>query len=83
MEKDLFSPTEQEVIKKIGKKPITISKLSEKVYFDADRMPLNPRNTVAGIVRRINDKCEYHKLPWFINGSGLGRGGKEVWKDKR
>lgn len=80
MNYELFSPTEQKILKTLGRKQMTISEITEKIYgpfvYDAG-------NTVAGAVRRINRKCEYHKLPWFLNGAGRGRGGKTVWKDKR
>lgn len=82
MEKELFSPTEQQVIKLIHKKPISIGDVAEKVYRTGT-VPLHPRNTIAGVVLRINRKCEYHKLNWFINGKGIGRSGKLVWRDKR
>lgn len=83
---DIFSVSEKDVLEILGKKTMTITEIADKFYtrnsLGADE-PIDANNRVAGIVRRINDKCEYHKLPWFLNSMGLGRAGKTVWKDKR
>lgn len=78
----IFCQSEKEVIKIIGTRKITISKLAD-IYYK-DRQPvLNQNNSISSVVRMINKKCVFHDLNWFINGDGLGRGGKTVWKDDR
>ncbi len=78
----LFSDTEDRVIKIIGDKKITISEIVEKLYGQEKRS-FNPNNYVAFVVRQIAAKCGYHKLNWTLEGEGLGRQGKTVWKVKR
>ncbi len=77
----LFSPTEEKVLRILGKKKMTVTDIAVELY-KSDKKPINPNNVVSGAIRHINRKCEYHHLAWFINGAGLGRGGKTVWKDK-
>ena len=74
-----FSPAENKLLRILGYKKMTIEKLTAK-YFEKEELPLNSNNIVAGIVLRINKKCEYHKLTWKIEGEGLGRSGKTVWR---
>lgn len=81
MNQELFSPTENEIIKLLGKKKTTIKKLTD-LFFKNQKKPLNANNVVSGAIRHINLKCAYHRLDWFVNGEGLGRGGKTVWLDK-
>jgi hypothetical protein len=76
-----FSVTEAKVLKIIGSKKMTIAEITEKLYED-DKLPLGANNRVASVIRRINQKCEYHKLSWFLNGVGAGRAGRTIWKDK-
>lgn len=80
--KELFSPTENKVLKILGRRKLTITEIREKFYEDEKEEPLNPNNVISSVVNRINKKVEYHNLDWFINGVGLGRGGKTVWKDQ-
>ncbi len=79
--KELFSPREQQVLKILGNRKMTITKITDKMFSEKDREGAN--NGVAQAVRLINVKCEHHKLPWFLNGAGIGRGGKTIWRDKR
>jgi DNA-binding response OmpR family regulator len=76
---ELFSPTEMKILKILGRRKMKIGEIAEKLY---GKKKLNTNTIVTQLVRRINNKCEYHKLSWFINGKGAGRGGKTVWKDK-
>ena len=82
---DLFSPLENAVLKALGKRKMRIEDITTRVYIfgDVNTIPMDPSNNIAQAIRRINKKCEYHKLPWFLNGAGTGRGGREVWRDKR
>lgn len=78
----MFSPTEQKIIKLIANRKIKISELADSFYEDGDE-PINPGNAVSGAILRINKKCVFHDLNWYIEGEGLGRHGKKVWKKKR
>ena len=81
LEMTLFSPMESSIIKMLqSKKVLSICTISANFY--SGKQPVNGRNTIAGAVKKINKKCEYHKLSWFINGTGTGRGGRRVWIDK-
>lgn len=76
--KNIFSPLENEILKILGKKHLTIVAITKEVY---NRPTMNSANVVASAIRRINLKCELHETSWFINGSGTGRAGRTVWKD--
>lgn len=80
METSLFSPLENQVIKALGNRTMSLQDIAKACY--KSRGPLYPRTAISVTVRRINQKCEYHKLCWFINGAGQGRPGREVWRDK-
>jgi len=77
----MFSPTEEKIIKILGRKKQTITELTT-MYYRGKKKPVNANSLVSGAIIHINKKCKYHKLAWFVNGYGLGRGGKTVWKDK-
>ena len=78
--KDLFSPREQQVLMILGRRKMKIAEITDKMFATKNREGAN--NGVAQAIRLINAKCEYHKLPWFLNGAGIGRGGKTIWRDK-
>lgn len=78
----MFSPTEEKVLKLLGRRKMTIGLLTKKMRVDQDNWLID-NNRIAGAVRRINRKCEHYKLNWFLNGHGLGRQGKTVWRDKQ
>ena len=75
----MFSNHEKAVIKILGRKEMTIANIAQVFYKDELR-PLNGENYIAGVVRRIKNKCEYNELPWTIMGIGSGRAGRTVWK---
>lgn len=81
MREDIFSPTEVEVLKALGRRKMKIIDVTKKV-FRGKKPPIGANNSIAAMIRRINSKCEYHKLPWFLNGMGSGRHGRTVWRDK-
>ena len=79
---DIFSDYESKVLKVVAKrKKMTVTEIAERIF--GDKANIDHNNRIAGVIRRINRKCENYKLPWFLNGAGRGRGGKTVWKDKR
>ena len=78
----MFSPTELKILKLINKRKVKISELA-KVFYEDDSLPINPGNAISGAILRINKKCIFHDLNWYIAGYGLGRHGKTVWKEKR
>lgn len=74
----MFSPMETKILKILGKKKVSIKIIAEELFKD-EKKPINPGNTVATTISRINKKCIFHKLDWFIDGKGLGRQGRVVW----
>lgn len=77
-----FSERESKILEVLGRRKMTISEITEQFYENATA-PLGANNNIASAVRRINAKCEYYKLPWFLAGDGAGRGGKTIWKENR
>ncbi len=77
----IFSPSEEKVLKILGRKRMKLSAITDKFYEDRDLPPLNANILIASVVRRINSKCNYLKADWWIAGEGLGRGGKTVWRE--
>lgn len=77
----MFSPNEEKIIEIVGDKKMTIGSITEKLYR-GQKAPVSAGTVVSNAVHRINSKCEYHKLKWFLNGCGVGRLGKTIWKDK-
>jgi hypothetical protein len=77
----MFSDSEEKIIKLIGRNKISIAELTT-MFFEGDEV-FEANNKVAGIVRRINRKCEDAGLKWKIEGEGTGRKGRVVWKELR
>lgn len=74
-----FSPLENEVIKAIKRrKKIKLIDLAKKVH-----PVMNGSIIIGNAISRINAKCKLHHLDWTIEGKGMGRGGKTVWRKKR
>lgn len=65
--KGIFSARELSIIKIVTRKRMTFEEiageLENKYHFE---MPFDYQITVANSVRRINDKCRYHKLDWKL-----------------
>jgi hypothetical protein len=80
--KNMFSPTEMKVLKILGRKKMTISEITTKLC-GKHKKSINAGNIVAYFIRRINMKCKFHKLDWFLNGKGAGRLGRTVWRSKK
>jgi len=80
--KNIFSPTEKDILRILGTKKMTITQLTAKFYDVKLDEPFGANNLIAAVVRRINAKCAYHKLPWILKSVGTGRKGKTVWKSK-
>jgi len=77
----IFSQSESEILEILGRRKMKIREIAEQLY-DFEESP-EAGNVVAGMIRRINVKCKHHRLPWYLNGEGTGRGGRTVWRDKR
>lgn len=73
---------EAEILNTLGRERRTIRELS-RLYYGDKATALYRANVVSSAIFRINQKCKYHKLDWFVNGAGRGRGGKTVWRDKQ
>lgn len=82
-DKSFFSPSEQKLLKTLGKKKMSILELTDTMFKDEKKKPINGSILVGGMVTRINRKCAYHDLPWYLNGEGAGRAGKTVWHELR
>ncbi len=78
---DLFSPMEQKVLEILGKKKMLIIEITQE-FYDHKKHPIGANNGIGNAVRKINAKCKFHHLPWFLNGMGSGRAGRTVWKDQ-
>ena len=76
-----FSELEQSIIDIIGDRKVSISEIAEE-HFKTHKRGLNGNSSVAGYIRRITAKCQYHGLSWTIKGEGLGRMGRVVWRHK-
>lgn len=81
MKLTLFSPRETLILTVLQERKKSITEIVELINRRSE-IPCD-NNVIANAVRRINKKCEYHQLPWFLNGAGGGRAGRTVWKDKR
>lgn len=79
----LFSTHESMLLKRLGRRKMSIQDLSDKFYGGVAQTDLAQRNYVAGITRRIKAKCEKKKLKWTLLDQGTGRGGKIIWRGKR
>lgn len=77
-----FSPTENKMLKILGKKKMSIAEISDKMYEGITKKPMNASIIVSGLISRINKKTEYYELKWFLDGSGQGRAGRTVWVEE-
>lgn len=77
-----FSEHEKMVLHILGRRKMTVQEISEEFYH-ARELPLESRNYVAQVIRRITRKCDKLELEWTLYGRGGGRGGRTIWKDKR
>lgn len=82
-EKEIFSPSEQNLLKILGKKRMSLIEITEKMFKDEKKKPINGSILVGGMVNRINKKCDWHDLNWFLNAIGGGRAGKTIWQEIR
>ncbi len=74
-----FSDGERRVLKILGRKRMTVSRIAERFYGD---VPMNGSIVIASIIRKITLKCERSKSPWTLRGEGVGRAGRTVWRTK-
>ena len=79
----MFSANEHIVIKILGRKKMSIREITQRFYALDYEPKINDNNYIASVVRRIKHKCENNEVNWTIAGSGCGRRGRTVWKEKR
>ncbi len=79
---NIFSPHESEILKIIGKRKVTIAEITAEFYAERTKL-FDSSNYIASVVRRINRKCDHIKAPWRLAGSGSGRHGRKIWREKR
>lgn len=77
-----FSEHENLVLHVLGKRRMTVQEISEEFYHSQE-LPLESRNYVAMVIRRIVRKCDKFKLNWTLEGKGGGRGGRSIWRSER
>lgn len=58
-----FSSREQEVIKIVGRKKVTLEQIINELFEDKNK-PFDTAISVSNTIRRIIKKCEYYKLNW-------------------
>lgn len=79
-----FSYDEMAVLKVIGRRKRKIHDVAWDFNVIYRKFGVSvEQNYVAGVIRRIQKKCEKEKSTWTILGKGVGRGGKTVWRGKR
>lgn len=61
----MFSEREEQIIKIIGKKALTLQNIASKLY-GGPYIPMDAVITVGNSVRRIIKKCEHNKLKWTL-----------------
>jgi hypothetical protein len=66
----MFSPRENRVIKIVGNKKTTVKKIVEELFKDGEiSKPFDAQISVANTIRRIIEKCDYHKCDWNLHKS--------------
>lgn len=60
----MFSDRESKVIKILGKKPMTLKQIAEKLF--KDKIPMDANIMVSNSVSRINKKCHFNKEGWTL-----------------
>lgn len=68
----MFSEMENEIIRIIGRKKITVQEISKELFQDV-KAPFDAEISVTNTLRRIIDKCIHHKLDWTLNREKTGR----------
>ena len=82
MKDDVFSPYEKKVLKILGSRKMTITELTFCFFDSEPSAQQEHQNQMAGILRRIERKCEINKLNWTLKREGPGgRGGLTIWKE--
>ncbi len=76
----MFSNAEDEVLKILGRKKMTIHEIMLKYYEGKNAtIPMDPENYIGMVIRRIAKKCAHFKLDWTIVGTRSVHG-RTVWK---
>lgn len=74
----MFSPSEQKILKILGRKKMTVTQITVELY--RDRPQIHGNIVVNNCVNRIIKKCTVKKLDWTLETEGCGRNGKSVKK---
>lgn len=62
----MFSKREEDIIKVIGRKKITLQLIAEDLFADDPYKPFDAEISVGNSVRRIIAKCKHHGLNWTL-----------------
>lgn len=63
----MFSEREEKILKAIGGKKTTVKEICDKIFPTDESKPFDSEIAVTNTIRRIIEKCEYHKLDWTLN----------------
>lgn len=64
---DIFSTREIDVLGIIGRKKLTVRKITGMYYSEYMVIPFNSEILIHNTIRNIRNKCNYHKLDWTLN----------------
>ncbi len=81
--KKIFSPTEDKILKIIGRKrSMNTKEICDEFYQAVPKfaIPKNYRTIISNAINRINFKCKKHKLDWKLDVYNFGCKGKMVGK---
>lgn len=81
--REVFSDAEQQILKILGNRKMTLIEITERFYDDGDHSEVfSPNNYIGSAIRRIAKKAEHFDLPWRIAGK-RDVTGRTVWKEKK
>lgn len=63
---EMFSEREQQVIKIVGTRKLTLHDISLELFKGSRDKPFDTEISVANTVRRIIKKCSHYKLKWIL-----------------
>jgi hypothetical protein len=61
-----FSPRENEIIKIVRNRKLTVKQISAELFPDQSKKPFDDCVGINNSIRRINEKCAFYKLEWSL-----------------
>jgi hypothetical protein len=69
----MFSPREELILKVLGKKKLTLREIVTEMFADKPReKPFDAEISIGNSIRRIIEKCEFHKIEWTLSRERKG-----------